>query len=336
MLIMWIQRLYQNNSFSTAIIKDYVISVIFTVLGASIITANIKKQLEKNDGKEIKLDLNNTEEITKIKKDAIDLIKPIFIKYNAVEKNKGMMKEEVLAELQDEKAKQTFNYLKRLGIIKKYKGKFYYSEVSEENQINPKKGTIIKKVSIILITILLVLSIALAVLENKSSKSKIITYSDSNVSFQVEKDWKTTDSEYKTEWNFYKYINNVPVLNSGNTVDENDYSSYPAGINVYYSTTDSTSIKSLEDIKTTVQESLDKMEDKADSIDMNIIKTSKRYETLKIKIVYNSQPEEILYYYYILKDDKLLSVTAYSFNLDDDKEIEKEADKIVNSFIWLK
>ena len=69
---------------------------------------------------------------------------------------------------------------------------------------------------------------------------------------------------------------------------------------------------------------------------MNIIKTSKRYETLKIKIVYNSQPEEILYYYYILKDDKLLSVTAYSFNLDDDKEIEKEADKIVNSFIWLK
>lgn len=331
-----IQRLYQNENFSTAIIKDYVISVIFTVLGASIITANIKKQLEKNDGKEIKLDLNNTEEITKIKKDAIDLIKPIFIKYNAVEKNKGMMKEEVLAELQDEKAKQTFNYLKRLGIIKKYKGKFYYSEVSEENQINQKKGTIIKKVSIILITILLVLSIALAVLENKSSKSKIITYSDSNVSFQVEKDWKTTDSEYKTEWNFYKYINNVPVLNSGNTVDENDYSSYPAGINVYYSTTDSTSIKSLEDIKTTVQESLDKMEDKADSIDMNIIKTSKRYETLKIKIVYNSQPEEILYYYYILKDDKLLSVTAYSFNLDDDKEIEKEADKIVNSFIWLK
>ena len=45
-----------------------------------------------------------------------------------------MMKEEVLAEIEDKKAKQSFNYLVQLGIIKKYKGKFYYVEANEEKK----------------------------------------------------------------------------------------------------------------------------------------------------------------------------------------------------------
>lgn len=129
-----IQRLYMNSEFSSAIMHDFVISVVFTILGASIITSNIKKQLDNNDGKEIKLDLSNKEELMKRKKDAIEVIKPTFIKYEAINEHNAMMKEEVLAEIEDKKAKQSFNYLVQLGIIKKYKGKFYYVEANEEKK----------------------------------------------------------------------------------------------------------------------------------------------------------------------------------------------------------
>ena len=58
-----LEILYLNSEFSAAIMKDYVISVIFTILGASIITSNIKKQFDENgEGKDIKLDLSNKKE----------------------------------------------------------------------------------------------------------------------------------------------------------------------------------------------------------------------------------------------------------------------------------
>lgn len=328
-----IQRLYQNEEFATAMMKDFVISVIFTILGASIITANIKKQLENSDGKDIKLDLNNTEEIIKIKKENIELIKPIFTKYDAISQEKAMMKEEVLAEIEDTKANQSFNYLKQLGIIKKYKGKYYYSEENEDKQTKPKKLSTIGKVFIVIVILLIVLVFIASILDDSSSLNT--TYEDTNVSFEIGKDWTSTETDYDTEWNFYKYINTVPILNSENSLTEDDYSSYPAGINVYYNTTDTENITSIEDIKTSIQSSIENTEEEPDIFNMDISRTSKNYDLLKVKIVYNSYPEEVLYYYYILNGDQLSCITAYSFNLKDDETIEKEAEKLVNSFSWI-
>ncbi len=42
-----IKNLYSFSDFSTAIIKDYLITVIFTVLGASVVTSSIKKAISK-------------------------------------------------------------------------------------------------------------------------------------------------------------------------------------------------------------------------------------------------------------------------------------------------
>lgn len=328
-----IQRLYQNEEFATAIMKDFVISIIFTILGASIITANIKKQLENSEGKDIKLDLNNTEEVMKAKKEAIELIKPIFTKYDATSKEKAMMKEEVLAEIEDTKANQTFNYLKQLGIIKKYKGKYYYSEENEDKQTNHKKMATWKKVFLVIVIILFIITIIAAILDNSSSLNT--TYQDTNVSFEIGKDWKVTESDYDTEWNFYKYINTVPVLNSENSTSEEDYSSYPAGISIYYNAVETENVKNIEDIKTTVQSNIENTEEKPDTFNIDISKTSKNYDLLKVKIVYNNYPEEVLYYYYILNGDQLSCITAFCFNLEDDKTIEKEADKLANSFNWI-
>lgn len=328
-----ISRLYENGEFATAMMKDFIISLIFTILGASIVTANIKKQLENNDGQDVKLNFNNKEKANEIKKATIELIKPIFIKYEATEQGKAMLKDEVIAEIDDKrKAKYSFNYLKQMGIIKKYKGKYYYSEDDENGTNNYKKMSKLQKISLIVLLILIVLVMIVTIIEKSDTT---VTYQDSNINFEIQKNWSKGQSQYQNEWNFYKYINNMPVLDSNNEIAEDDYSSYPAGINVYYDKLDTTSVKNIEDIKTTVQENLENADDKPDLINMEILKTSKNYDLLKIRIEYNQSPSEILYYYYILNGDNLACITAYSFNLDDETAIEKEANNLSNSFEWV-
>lgn len=329
-----LEILYLNSEFSAAIMKDYVISVIFTILGASIITSNVKNQLENNDGKDIKLNLNNKDELIKRKKDAIEVVKPTFMKYDATNEHNAMMKEEVLAEIENPKAKQSFNYLMQLGIIKKNKGKFYYLEANEDKQNKPHNTSIIIKTIIIVAIVLGVLIGVTMMLSNSKTSNNL--YEDTNVSFEIGEDWLETEADYSTEWNFYKYINTLPTSDSTNVLSEEDYASYPAIINVFYDTTSVEEIESIEDIKTNLNKNLESLEEKPDTLDMNISKTSKNYDLLKVKIIYNSDPEQVLYYYYVLDEDKLLCVTAYSFNLDDDKTIEKEADKLVDSFKWVK
>ncbi len=328
-----ISRLYENGEFATAMMKDFIISVIFTILGASIVTANIKKQLENNEGQDVKLNLNNKEEKNEIKKATIELMKPIFTKYEATAPEKAMLKDEVIAEIDDKrKAKYSFNYLKQMGIIKKYKGKYYYSEDDENGTNNYKKMSKLQKISLIVLLILIVLVMIVTIIEKSDTT---VTYQDSNINFEIQKNWSKGQSQYQNEWNFYKYINNMPVLDSNNEIEEDDYSSYPAGINVYYDKLDTTSVKNIEDIKTTVQENLENADDKPDLINMEILKTSKNYDLLKIRIEYNQSPSEILYYYYILNGDNLACITAYSFNLDDETAIEKEANNLSNSFEWV-
>jgi membrane protein len=328
-----ISRLYENGEFATAMMKDFIISVIFTILGASIITANIKKQLENNEGQDVKLNLNNKEEKNEIKKATIELMKPIFTKYEATAPEKAMLKDEVIAEIDDKrKAKYSFNYLKQLGIIKKYKGKYYYSEDDENSTSNYKKMSKLQKISLIVLIVLIVLVMIVTIIEKSDTT---VTYQDSNINFEIQKNWSKGQSQYQNEWNFYKYINNMPVLDSNNEIAEDDYSSYPAGINVYYDKLDTTSVNNIEDIKTTVQENLENADDKPDLINMEILKTSKNYDLLKIRIEYNQSPSEILYYYYILNGDNLACITAYSFNLDDETAIEKEANNLSNSFEWV-
>lgn len=280
--------------------------------------------------------------MTEIKEAAIELIKPIFKKYGAITPDKAMLKEEVIAEIEDKrKAKYSFSYLKQLGIIKKYKGKFYYLEENENETSANKNMTKSQKISLIIFIILVIIAIGMSVSDKMITNAK---YQDSNVSFEIQKSWAKTTSNYSTEWNFYKYINNKPNtnlnnVNSNNEVAEDDYSSYPAGINIYYDTVaEDSGINNIEDIKTKVQQNIQSMEDKAenkaDAVNMNISTTSNGYDLLKVRVLYSQEPQEILYYYYILNGDKLACITTYSFNLEDEKTIEEDTNNLVNSFKW--
>lgn len=268
-----------------------------------------------------------------IKKETNELIKPIFTKYEATTKEKAMLKDEVIAEIDDKrKAKYSFNYLKQLGIIKKYKGKYYYSEEEENTVISSKKLSKSQKTSLIIMVILAVILMIGTITQNKETE---LTYQDSSIKFEIQKNWSEGQSQYKNEWVFYKYINTSAALDSNNEISQDDYSSYPAVISVYYDAADTEIIKNIEDIKTTVQANLEKTEDKPDSINMEISKTSKDYDLLKVRIEYNQSPEEILYYYYILNGDNLACITAYSFNLNDETNIEKDTSNLANSLEWI-
>lgn len=323
-----IEIIYQNTEFKTAIIKDFMISVVFTILGASIITANVKRQIENGNSDNIKLNVNNTEEVKKAKNDAIELIKPIFKKYDATSKEKAMMKEEVLAEIEEDKnAKTSFNYLVQLGLIKKYKSKYYYVEENEQKQNSKKKNIIAWIVVIICIAI-----IAVAMIFSSDSFKNSETYKDTTISFEISTKWKKYESEYAQQWNFYRYINTKASLD--NTVENSeDYSSYPAVAVLFYDKVNEDLISNIEDVKRNVEES--KEEFKADSVEITDLKTNKGYDAVKVKIVYETEPQEIVYYYYILKDDKLACLTLDSYSLKDDKELEKEANNIINSLEWL-
>lgn len=334
-----VQKLYGSSEFSTAIIRDCIISVVFTILGTSVVTSTIKKQLENNDGKEVKLQFNNNENINKMIKESIEELKPIFEKYEATTPDKAMMKEEVLAEISEDKgAKIRFNYLKQIGLIKKYKGKYYYSK---EVETNPEKRQ--KKYAKNFITFIIVIIIGVILLAilgwddpNLLQSSEKINYKDSNISFQIAGNWKQINTQYSQYVQYYKYINTFPDLNQQtNKTQEENYSSYPAILVVTYEQIDTTTIKSIEDVKTTLEETINKFEEKPDNVEMNISKTANNYDMLKVKLVFNSEPQEIMYNYYILTGDKLARIIAESYSLEDDKEIESTANDVCNTFEWV-
>jgi len=326
-----IKLLYSYNDFAGALFKDYVISVVFTVLGASVITSNIKKQLQKEEG-DIKLDLSNKEEIMKQKQEAINLLKPIFERYNATNKETTMTKEEVLAEVEDKNAKVQFNYLANFGIIKKVKGRFYYCE---ENEKNIKANSSTGKICAIIIALgVIVIGISLIFGDNTT---KIQPNGNDDVGFSISQDWEVLN-EYNEEsgWTYYKYINNLGtalenVQSSDGTID---YTKYPARIGVAYDTEPlEEGYNSIDELKTTLEEYI-KEELVPEEYNMETITTEKGYSAIKAKIKYTSYPEEIDYLYYIYKDGKLGYITATTFNMDDDKELETASMKILNSFEW--
>ena len=284
---------------------------------------------EKNN-----VNTERTSQINEIQKATIELLKPIFIKYEATTQEKAMLKDEVIAEVEDKrKAKYSFSYLKQLGIIKKYKGKFYYVEDAENNTIGSTKISKWQILSFTILVAIFMLFFTLSIITNKKAENAV--YQDSNVQFEMQKDWTKGQSEYTTEWNFYKYISNKPVLNESNEITEGDYASYPAGINVYYDPSEQETISNIDDVKTNLEAGLENSTEKPETQEMTIEKTKNNYDVLKVKMVYNTEPKQVTYYYYILNGKKLSCITAYSFNLDEADALETEASNVANSFKWL-
>lgn len=321
-----LKTLYQNSEWISAIIRDYIISVIFTILGASVVTSSIKKQLLA-DSENITLDFSNKEEQQKLKNDAIEVIKPIFEKYNATNKENTMTKEEVLAETEGQSGRIYFSFLKNSGIVKKVKGKYYYSVEDQDKKQKHKVNVWF----IIATIILVVLTFALTFQNSSTEDSSLIGNTD--LSFQTPQGW-IAYQEYSEEtgWVFYKSIS-APTVKENNEEATNtiDYSQYPAMLNLTYSKNgNETSIDELKtELETYIKEKL-----QPEEYSVEKVQTSNGYDAVKVKLKYNQYPEEICCYYYIYSDGKLAIITGDSFNLNDEQILEKDVISTANSFKW--
>ena len=136
----------------------------------------------------IKLFSSDNKEKQELKEEAINVVKDIFKRLNAVEKEKAVKKEELLEQINNENAKMYISYLYSLRIVKKYKGKYYYCEEAESNiKLHREywKGAIA-----VAITIILIVGILLSFGLISQSKKKVY---NNDVSFTIDNSW----NEYK-------------------------------------------------------------------------------------------------------------------------------------------
>lgn len=329
-----IKYLYQDSEFTAAILKDTIIAVVFTIIGGGVITANIKKELEEGtiDNKE-----QNSEEFEKLKQQAIVQIKPIFEKYNAVTKDHTIDKIELEAELEEKEIdKKLLDILKSVEIVKKEKGKFYYYSENENNQIKPKKQMSKSNIIAIIVGIIAVIAVVVIIITGQSKKNESTEVTDGVIKFDINTTWTEYTNYYTSGWNYYKYISNFPIENA-NEVDINniDYTTYPAGLNVSYFQIDTTEYDSIDKISNYMTEYINSAEEKPE-VEQETIKTKNGYDAVKMKLTYNTEPEQVEYIYYILNNDMVATVDVYSFNLKDEREIENVSQQITDSIEWIK
>lgn len=129
------QILYETSSFTSALIKDYIISVVFTLLGISGVVSNIRNQILAN--KDVKIDFSN-QSVNNLQKENIKAFKEVFLKYNAFSKKNTISKDKVLEEVKIDTIDQEkicFRNLKIGQYIKKYHGNYYWSLKNENSFI---------------------------------------------------------------------------------------------------------------------------------------------------------------------------------------------------------
>ena len=322
-----IKQLYTYNEFSPVIIRNYLISEIFAILGSILIGIKLSYQLvDYKKRKDFRIFLLEEVPLKDLKQEAIRVVKPIFKKYNAVSQENAIIKEEVLAEIDDKSAKEYFNYLKDINIIKKYQGKFFYVDENEKNEKVKNRG-LKAGVSIVIALILA----TIVTMSTNIVQSEKLTVWDENIKFEMDRDWSILDSyNRETGWSYYKYISNEPEDKNSESTSKSDY---PAIIQVYYE----------KDIKEsqTVEEMKEKIEryiqDKLvpDIYYINEGNTDRGYKLINAKIQYLSEEyveTEILYY--LVDNDRIIYITAVTYNQDDNEELEEYINDLANSAQW--
>ena len=330
-----LKYIYSYGDFQSAIIRDFIVSIIFTVLGSSVITSNVKRQIQNGNGN---IDLENSEQRKKQAEEAINLLKPIFKKYEAVSKEKTIMREEVVAEIDDSvKANQYFNYLKSVGVIKKSKGQFYYSEENEGKQEKTVKNNKIALVAIIVLAIITIVGVGLS---DRKPSTNVVENAD--VKYSIGSNWNTYE-DYTEDyiayygWDYYRYINTIPNTEQrAKELAENneiDYEHEPAGINVYYTEMEEEfRINSIEELKNSIEETA--KEGQTENYTIEEISTPKGYKGVLVTLKYEQDVKLVQYIYYLLNEDKLAIITVASYNFNDSQKLQEDAQVVVDSFEW--
>lgn len=168
-----IKGLYSISAFSSAIFKNYIMSLICTFLGVSIVTSNLRKQLLINPEKTVKLDLKLSSIIPigaymndqiDLLSEAIRVIKPVFERYGAINSETTITEEEILEQVDNKSAKEFLDLLRKNRIIIKECNSYFYNidmeaRISKGNEKYKENMRDLNKLLIIIPLLLVVLMI---------------------------------------------------------------------------------------------------------------------------------------------------------------------------------
>lgn len=296
--------LYADSEFAGAIIGDYIMSLLFTILGISGVFASIKKQV--NNGSQ-KIDLNYNENAVSNEERA--QIKEIFVKYNALDKHNAISKDTLLRENED--LEEKINYLVSIGIVKIYKKEYYYNEKNENKKVNKTKSWVIIA---IVFAVLLGIGIFSSSLSDNNQKevteNRVITY-------DIPKGYQEYDYDDETGTGWY-YL------------PKKDLSGESGGVDVSYAT-DATLLENIDVLKGSLNDSFTTAGYKV--ISSNDTENDKGYRVLEYVITIENYKE---YIYYIFNGDDYAIVDGIEYADKKDSTVETATKKIANSLKWNK
>lgn len=305
--------LYDYSDFVSAIIKDYVISLLFTILGISGVISNIKKQLaEGKNVINVKLvDKEKQKEDKELKEKIIEE----FIRQNATSKYQAVNKEDVLNKLDIENKELLFINLTSNRILVPYKNKYYYSE---KNYKHPLRRTFII-VAIIFSVVAFLTGIFLGFSSNTDGR-KLINHN--GMSFYLPTNWNEYKSdEEENKW-FYVpkkdetgFSGVISIEIGENQYKESEWETFMNYGREYFAADFN---NDLEKVKTSSYILNDLY--RVVEFDVNYEK-DEEYEASKNK------------FYYILKDNKYILIYATDY-YSKEINVDKTTKIILENFNW--
>ena len=318
-----IKDLYEYSSFTSGILRDYLISLLFTGLGISGVITNMKNQIRT--GKKI-----NLMDYTNISEEEKEIMHKVFNKYGAFDKYNTISQKEILDGIDDENKEILFMKFTSNGIIKHYKGKYYYNE---EIAKNPGKANLKRTMKIVLwiVLIMITISVITAILtsNNNNNNNNInnneipnerIEYNeviqDDTISYLVPDSWIEIE-KYRKD-NIYYY---TP------TIDKTGYSGI---ISVRYGDTDY-SIDDFNGFKSAIKETYENDPDEnVISTNINEFKNELGYRVVEIIMELADETYPTTEYMYYIHGDNIYGLVYLT---DYHSKYVKEPKKIAYSMV---
>lgn len=131
----YVGLLYNSSEFLSGIIRDYIVSIIFTVLGISGVIASVNKEAytkDVKDGNESKTYVDDLPFEQQVK-----YLEEIYSKYNAFDKKSAVPESLILGEIEAKNKLVFYTKMERSGIVVDCFTKSYFDK---EVALNPEKG----------------------------------------------------------------------------------------------------------------------------------------------------------------------------------------------------
>lgn len=178
----YVGLLYNSSEFVSSIIRDYIVSILFTILGISGVIANINKEAytkDVKDGNESKTYVDDLPFEQQVK-----YLEEIYSKYNAFDKKSAVPESVILDEIEARNKLGFYTKMERNGIIVDCFTKSYFDK---EVALNPEKGKdrfkkrMIKMVIIVILTIIALSVIIVGISSIPDNTSKENNYESKGV-----------------------------------------------------------------------------------------------------------------------------------------------------------